>query len=154
MCIIVDTNVASSVFEGRNLDFQPVLDWLSKSKDGRIVIGGKLEDELRNHAKANQFLLSLNRAGRTIRISKEQLSPEINQLSRNGICCSNDIFIIALARISGARILCSLDFNLCRDFRNKKLIDNPRGKIYRNQKHKIHLGHTSSCRKNIKPSKT
>ena len=45
-------------------------------------------------------------------------------------CRSNDTHVIALAQISGARLLYSNDKDLYVDFKNKHLIDEPRGKIY------------------------
>ena len=45
-------------------------------------------------------------------------------------CRSNDLHIIALAIVSGARLLYSQDQLLQQDFRDKALIDQPRGKIY------------------------
>ena len=45
-------------------------------------------------------------------------------------CRSNDTHVIALAQISGARLLYSNDKDLHVDFKNKRLIDEPRGKIY------------------------
>lgn len=49
---------------------------------------------------------------------------------------SNDIHIIALARVSGARLLFSNDTALHKDFRNKDLIDQPRGKVFSTLKSK------------------
>lgn len=47
-----------------------------------------------------------------------------------GMCQSDDTHIIALAQISGARLLFSNDKALHQDFKNKELINNPRGKVY------------------------
>ena len=52
------------------------------------------------------------------------------ELGREGRCRSNDIHVIALAQISGARLLYSNDQALHEDFGNKLLIDRPRGKVY------------------------
>ena len=43
---------------------------------------------------------------------------------------SNDFHIIALAQLAGARMLYSRDRELHQDFRNSKLVDRPRGKVY------------------------
>lgn len=52
------------------------------------------------------------------------------ELREIDLCVSDDEHIIALAQISGARLLYSNDGDLHKDFRNKNLIDNPRGKVY------------------------
>lgn len=45
-------------------------------------------------------------------------------------CVSNDAHVVALAQISGARLLYSNDGDLHKDFGNKTFIDQPRGRIY------------------------
>ena len=47
-----------------------------------------------------------------------------------GAVKSDDPHIIALAQVSGARLLYSNDKSLQQDFKNKDLINNPRGKVY------------------------
>jgi len=51
-------------------------------------------------------------------------------LRGSGTCRSNDHHIVALAVVSGARLLYTNDRNLTDDFKDKRLIDNPRGKVY------------------------
>ncbi len=58
---------------------------------------------------------------------------------------SNDAHVIALARVSGARILFCRDTALEKDFRNPSVINNPRGKIYKYKSHKNLLGVQPSC---------
>jgi hypothetical protein len=48
---------------------------------------------------------------------------------------SNDVHILALARVSGARVLFLRDNNLHSDFKNTKIL-RPKGKIYQGQRHK------------------
>jgi len=52
------------------------------------------------------------------------------------ICRSDDIHILALARAGGARLLYTEDKDLKKDFKNKAIIDDPRGKIYSGAKNK------------------
>ena len=52
------------------------------------------------------------------------------ELNEEGRCHSNDTHVIALAQITGARLLYSNDKDLHEDFKNKRLIDEPRGKVY------------------------
>ncbi|SPE26752.1 hypothetical protein SBA3_1300008 [Candidatus Sulfopaludibacter sp. SbA3] len=59
---------------------------------------------------------------------------------------SNDHHVLALAITSGARTLATLDNELAQDFKNKNIIDNPRGSVYRDQTHARLLRHTPvSC---------
>ena len=51
-------------------------------------------------------------------------------LRRDGAYVSNDAHVIALAQVSGARLLYSNDSDLQDDFKDKSLIDSPRGRIY------------------------
>ena len=61
--------------------------------------------------------------------------------------------MLALAIVSGARTLASDDNALTADFRNKAIIDSPRGSIYRDPvKHGRLLRHTTSCGIDTSPS--
>jgi len=149
MCLIVDANLASLVF-GDDLqdDFKPVIDWLtSKKKDGKLVVGGQLATELNRVSSARRFVKSLMQAGRARRIPDNDIDAEARRVA--GQCKSNDAHVIALARISGARILCSHDANLHTDFTNPALIAVPRGRVYQNITHQPLLqryGHTQACK--------
>ena len=48
----------------------------------------------------------------------------------SGEITSDDPHVLALARVSGARLLYTKDNALIRDFKDKKFIDQPRGKVY------------------------
>ena len=52
------------------------------------------------------------------------------ELENEGNMSSDDPHVIALAQISGARLLYSNDRDLQEDFKRKVLIDSPRGKVY------------------------
>ena len=52
------------------------------------------------------------------------------ELQDAGACQSNDLHVLALAQVSGARLLYSNDLSLHQDFGNRDLISRPRGKIY------------------------
>jgi hypothetical protein len=150
MCLIVDANLASLVFgEPLHDDFRPIIDWLtSPNKNGKLVVGGHLAVELNRLGRARRFIRSLQQAGRARFIPEDVTKQETNRVS--SMCESNDPHIIALAKISGARLLCSRDTTLHRDFTNPELISDPRGHIYQTSEHEHLLrkyGHTSACRK-------
>lgn len=153
MCLIVDANLASHVFgEPTHNDFQPVMVWLtSPREDGRLVFGGHLAIELNKVNAARRFVKALQQAGRARFIPTVALKAETDNLP--ALCVSNDYHVIALARVSGARILCSRDKALHQDFSNTKLVSHPRGHVYQNAKHKHLLrsyGHTSACKQTLR----
>lgn len=147
MCLIVDADVAGLVFANPpHADFAPVADWLhNPRKDGCIVFGGQLREELERVRRASSYLLELNRAGRARLVPDAAVTAEEDCVSASGLCDSDDWHVIALARVSGARTLCSHDRALQRDFRNHRLISGPRGSIYKRPEHERLLRHTTSC---------
>ncbi len=115
------------------------------------MVGGHLAIELDRVHAARRFVKALLQAGRVRRIPDTETIEETRHISN--LCESDDPHVIALARLSGARVLCSRDTTLHIDFINPKLITDPRGHIYQSAKH-AHLlrryGHTEACRKSMK----
>ena len=52
------------------------------------------------------------------------------EIRREGICRSNDEHVLALARVSGARLLFTNDRALQQDFRDREIIGGTRGRVY------------------------
>ena len=131
MCAIVDANVASEVF---GPDTSPAgdkfFDCISKGKI-RLVLGGKLREELDvGSPKFRKWASQAVLAG-IVRIFDEyEVNARTKQIERKKIHTSDDPHILALAQVSGARLLYSNDRALQQDFKNKQLIDNPRGSVY------------------------
>jgi len=131
MCAILDANVAHEVFEDETheagIQFRL---WITIGS-GRLVVGGKLTDELSRASEKFRKWVPIAQAQGKIQREQDDL---VNQRGRNltgeGHCRSNDVHIIALAQISGARLLYSKDKKLQQDFKNKELLDHPRGKVY------------------------
>ena len=63
-------------------------------------------------------------------ISKNEVDKKTEQIEIESTAKSDDPHVIALAFVSGARLLYSNDRNLMDDFRNQKFIDDPPGKVY------------------------
>lgn len=149
MCIIIDANLAFCIFTPVPEDeFRPVFDWLhAPDKNGCVVYGGKLYEELSSRTESRRYLLRLAQAGRARLIPEGILQPEEEELTRGGHCQSNDPHVIALARVSEAGTLCSHDRALHQDFRNSELISNPRGRVYQNATHTKLLCHDPCCRR-------
>jgi hypothetical protein len=147
MCVIIDTNLAFRIFTSAPADdFRPVFDWLhAPDKNGCLVFGGKLFKELSNRTASARYLLALFRAGRAHQIPDARVEDEENQVTCSGFCKSDDPHVVALARVSGARTLCSHGQALHQDFRNHRLIAKPRGRVYQNAMHTHLLRHDPSC---------
>lgn len=160
MCVIIDANVCRLVFtDTPDPNFLPVIHWLNDPiKQGCMVVGGHLAEELARVSRAQPFLAELSRSGSLLHINDEDVNVEEKRIQKGRLCCSDDSHIIALARVSGARTLCTNDGNLCIDFRNHMLISEPRGRIYKrpDQANRL-LVHTGSCqrprRRRSKPQK-
>src|SRR4051812_429264 len=100
MCIIIDANQAASVFKTPfSGQFAPIFRWIN-DKNGRLVYGGKLKDELGKIDRARQLIAEWKRAGRAIEIASDELGIEERNVDALDICRSNDQHIIALARKS------------------------------------------------------
>lgn len=155
MCVIVDANVAALVFSPEPTeDYAPLRRWLDEPrKDGRLVFGGKLSREFEKLGGARRYLRSLTQAGRALFFPDDRLDREQEQLARSGLLRSDDPHVLALARISGARTLCTNDEQLSEDFRDADLIAKPRGKVYKRAEHAHLLRHTASCGHGLRTSK-
>ncbi|MCY4221838.1 MAG: hypothetical protein OXC25_10495 [Thiotrichales bacterium] len=128
MCAILDANVAHEVFTTNQTEAgRAFLCWLTR-RQGRLVVGGKLRLELARHRAAERWIVEGIRAGR-VRVAKND---DVDRLAEElaGSCRSDDPHIIALARISGARLLYSNDRALHQDFGNRDLLTHPRGKVF------------------------
>jgi predicted nucleic acid-binding protein len=146
MCLIVDANLAGLVFGSPpHPDFVPVLDWLQEC-DGGLIVGGHLATELARMERSRRFVLQLLRAGIARQVPAEDVARQEAEVAATGLCESNDTHVVALARASGARTLCTHDKALQRDFRNPALVAKPRGGVYQRPEHGKLLRHTpTSC---------
>ncbi|MHC9542045.1 MAG: hypothetical protein AB9903_21260 [Vulcanimicrobiota bacterium] len=103
--------------------------------------------ELSRIGKARRYLKALDQAGKARHIPENSVAIEQqNIIERRLPFVSNDLHIIALARISGARILCSHDQALHSDFTDKSLLSKPRGRVYQNAEHRHLLRQFPKCR--------
>jgi hypothetical protein len=100
-----------------------------------MVYGGQLRDEYLKNNKVRGILRELDRAGRLIALSDGDIEDEIERLRTSAICCSNDLHILAIARIANVRLLASHDQALQKDFNNSKILNKPRGKVFQKASH-------------------
>lgn len=137
MWIIVDNDISVDFFiQKKETDYAPVYKWLNAGK-GKIVYGGKNRDELVQHADVASELIDLDQAGRAYYEKDSRLLSLIESLlcSNSDYKC-NDCHVLALARLSGCRILCSNDKALCGDFGKRALLGDSRGRVYKNNSHR------------------
>ena len=131
MCAILDANVANEVFGAK---LPPAGEgFLSRINAGKLtlVVGGKLLEELeRSSGEFKEWVKNALLYGRARLIEADQVAEQTAQVEKDGAYTSDDPHILALAQVSGARLLYSNDERLKQDFGKKRLIDNPRGKVY------------------------
>ena len=135
MCLIVDTNVAVQVFASIGpTDFTPVQRALSSGK-AVGVYGGKLTDEYLAIKSLRSIIRELDRKGSLRKVSDSKVEDATETVQNEGQCHSDDPHIIALARVSGVRLLCSNDHDLHTDFTNPRLL-RPPGNVYQEPRHR------------------
>lgn len=148
MCVIIDTNRFGDAFSFPPKEaYRPLLDWiLGDDRDGVAVIGGsKLAAEIGKHDTARRFFAQAVKAGRARVVPSAVVDAEQTRLEAAGSCASDDPHVIGLARVSGARTVCTEDRALMGDVTNKHLLDHPRGKVYRAAPHAHLLCHHVGC---------
>ena len=127
MCAILDANAVHQVF---GHDRPPAgiyfFDWI-ESKKGKLAVGGELREELYKTG-CDEWLRGAILAGDVKYIDDKVVDRKAETLKDDGLCLSNDHHVIALAQLSGARLLYSNDTKLRNDFKNRELISE--GKIY------------------------
>ena len=154
MCAIVDANVASEVFgPSPQSAGEKFFEWINKGSN-RLVAGGKLLEELESGSPDFRIWASVAvSAGKMRIVNKTDVEAKTEQVQDAGLCRSDDPHILALAQLSGARLLYSNDRALQQDFKDKELIDSPRGRVYSThdskdfkRSHRQLLGRRDLCR--------
>ena len=131
MCTIIDNDVVHQLF-GVNPTEAGVyfLRWLARGNGGIVVAGGVLFRELAQNPNFLKFFTDRLQAGRARRIADVDVNIAEEEIRAQAICNSNDVHVLALARVSGARLLFTNDRDLQEDFRNRQIIAGTRGRIY------------------------
>lgn len=149
MCAIVDNDMRSLFFSSPvDPELQPLWKWIADGK-GMLVVGGRLRQELYESANARRAIQEWIRTRRATDMDDAYPGEVEAETGRVDVDCrSNDAHVIALARVSGARLLCSSDGDLQADFTDRKLLRNPRGHVYQNREHTRLLTHNGRCPQN------
>ena len=130
MCAILDANVVSEVFGTTTPEAgERFRQWID-AESGRFVTGGKNFRELEQMKLAERWLLDAIRSGKIKKENDSVIDQWTEDIQHAGGYQSDDPHILALAKVSGARLLYSNDNDLRKDFKNRNLIDNPQGRIY------------------------
>lgn len=136
MCLIVDANCAVETLSAQpSAAFAPVLAAILKNSGSLVMGGSKLRGEYKALGSVFRFFAALERAGKAQIVPDETVDAIEHQLRESGVLRSDDPHIIALAQVSGARLLCSRDQNLHKDFLSAALISKPRGNVYQTAEH-------------------
>jgi predicted nucleic acid-binding protein len=115
MCVIIDMNTLPCIFNPENKDhneFKSMLDWIDKGK-GRIVYGGSgYLSELEKMTRYRRILNDYGRKRKTIKLDDDKVDQEQqkvkNKLEKiDQISDFNDTHIVAIAIVSGCRLVCS-----------------------------------------------
>ena len=154
MCAIIDSCVRdqlvgqSSTSEGRYFR-----EWLNQGK-GRLVVGGKLLQELSEHLAVKMWISNALQSGITKRFPDDQINLIARNLKKSRACLSNDGHIISPAILSGSRLLYTTDKGLMTDFKDRNLLGGSvRGRVYTSsekrpglcRQHKALLARTDLC---------
>ena len=116
-----------------------------------MALGGRLENELKGGGiqpgsnEFNKWLATAEASGRVIRpnsdIEAETKSIESATDGRGRrVYESDDPHVLALAKLTGARLLFSRDDALIQDFQNNKILNQPGGKVYPHERYDDFLG--------------
>jgi len=132
MCIIVDANKLGEFLAApTHEDAEPIRRWLHRpGSPGSLVYStdGKFASELGNEAKRK--LADYARAGRARLVPGSRFAKDEAQLKASGTLRSNDPHVLALARTSGVRLLYTGDQALIADFKDRRFLRSPRGRVY------------------------
>lgn len=131
MCAIVDANVRDEVFGSASSEPGKLfLRWLTRPNGGTLALGGELRRELARLGNFRKIYEQLRLNGRVVDVDDSLVDVATETLKARQICRSNDAHVLALAQVSGARLLYTNDQDLQQDFDNPQIVNNPKGVIY------------------------
>lgn len=133
MCAILDVNRAHQLLPSSpSGPVDPLTVWV-QGGHGKLIVGGELFDELGKNRRVAEWIAEQHRIGGVVSLTpkdRQDVAIRTKQLRNRGICRSNDEHIIALAQIKRVGLMLTADKDLQKDFKNRELIDNPRGRVY------------------------
>ena len=136
MCAILDADVRDTVFGDSRPPAGVIFYKWIMTGGGCLVVDECLLKELNRGAPESfkEWQRQAQFKGSLKKIDDKLAKESITELENAKVCRSNDVHIIALAKISGSRLLFSNDKKLRDDFKDRNILD-PTGKLYsRNMK--------------------
>lgn len=113
MCIVVDTNTFSEVFNKSNSnhkEFELVLDWILKRNAVLVYGGSKYMQELKLASKYRKIFILLNKVNKTRKITDDLVDDEEERIdSISNKKDFNDKHLAAIVIVSKCRLICSKD---------------------------------------------
>lgn len=139
MCLIVDASCCGKLFPEPENNYKYVKSCLygfaqRHDINVKLVIGGQLKKELLRHHATREAIAVLVRGNRAKLVSDVEVDKLSASIAHKHELKSNDSHIIALALLTGARLLISEDSNLIGDFTSGKILSPP-GKVYKDRQH-------------------
>ena len=130
MCAIVDTNILHDVFDtNRSQAGEHFYKWLIRK--GTVVVGGRLRREVPR--KWQSLFSEMQQKGTARNIPDKEVDIEETRIKTEVSYDSDDEHVLALALVSGARLLYTNDVDLQDDFRNRDILRD--GKVYTTRKY-------------------
>ncbi len=134
MCLVIDINTLSCVFNETNADheeFKPVFDWIEAGK-GKIVFGGT--NYMKELRKARQYLrlfADYSKKRKTVRLNDNEVDKHEKEIiSKVNDPDCNDPHIMAIIAVSKCKVLCSNDKKSYKYLKNPKFypkgVDRPK----------------------------
>ena len=134
MCLILDANKFGDFLDKKNVDMQPVRDWHNRGNNSFVhSLTKRLKRELKKSTRMERNFLQWISSGKVRIVDEREVEEEETKLKNDPskVLKSNDEHIIALALVSGTKLLVSEDKKLHKDF--KSIV---KGNVYQNKKHK------------------
>lgn len=129
MSAILDPKAAHEVFGSNRPEAGKNFFNLVDSGVEGLVVGRQLLEQL-YESPARDWTRQAVNAGLIRRVRESEVAARTEQLENDDCCRSDDPHVIALAQVSGARLLYTNDGLLREDFSDKKLLNKPTGKVY------------------------
>lgn len=139
MCAIVDVNSSGEIVASTPLPgARAFKEWMAMGNCCLAIGGRKYKRELGrgfsdpDRAKTttiSEWVRAIDQAGRRRTFDDDEIDALADKLRAQRRCQSDDEHIVALAMVSGARLLYSKDKRLHGDFTDPGILNNPNGKV-------------------------
>jgi predicted nucleic acid-binding protein len=133
MCVVVDTNKLSNVFNKNDSDhknFSLVREYILAGKCVLVFGGTKFLNELEGSINYLRLVNTLKDTNKAVKIHNDPVDKEFDRISKlvKDTDC-DDAHVIALLSASGCELICSGDKRANKYFKNKCLYTNKKMKI-------------------------